>query len=267
MSDEDRSTRVDAEPMAEGEGVLEARDIHVDFDGVRAVDSVDVRLNRGETLGLIGPNGAGKTTLVNAITGFQRPTQGRVLVDGIDVTRWKPARLAEVGVVRTFQAIRVFPRLTVLENVEVGALKHTRRRATARQRAVELVSIWDLDRYASHRASTLPHGAQRRLGLARAIATRPRYLMLDEPAAGLSEAESDQLVSGIRAYQESSQAGVLIIEHDMRVIMGICDRIHVLDFGKTILVGTPRETRASADVIAAYLGHQATDETDTARRC
>jgi branched-chain amino acid transport system ATP-binding protein len=233
---------------------LRGHRILVDFDGLRAVNDVDLALARGETLGLIGPNGAGKTTLVNVMTGFQRPTSGRVEVDGIDVTGWNPARLAATGVVRTFQGIRVFRKLSVFENVEVGALNGQRNRGEARRRASEVISMMNLEDRASQPAMALSHGEQRRLGLARAFALQPRYLLLDEPAAGLSEAESDELVRSIRAFHEMTHAGVLLIEHDMRVIMGVCDRIHVLDFGRTLKVGTPDGVRADAQVMTAYLG-------------
>jgi branched-chain amino acid transport system ATP-binding protein len=239
---------------------LRAHAIHVAFDGVHAVSDVDLTLAKDETLGLIGPNGAGKTTLVNALTGFQRLTGGRVELDGVDVTGWSPARLSVAGLVRTFQGVRVFPNLTVLENIEVGALKHVKKRATARRRAVEGVGVMGLEDVASVPAGALSHGTQRRLAMARAFAAAPKYLLLDEPAAGLSEGESDALVQTIRWFHGSADAGVLIIEHDMRVIMDVCDRLHVLDFGKTLMVGTPDEVRSDANVITAYLGGERADD-------
>lgn len=239
---------------------LNAHAIDVAFDGVHAVSGVDLTLNKGETLGLIGPNGAGKTTLVNALTGFQRLTGGRVELDNVDVTGWSPARLANAGLVRTFQGVRVFPRLTAFENVEVGALKHVKSRSDARRRAAEGLAVMGLDQFSSVRAEALPHGTQRRLAMARAFAAAPKYLLLDEPAAGLSEGESDALVRTIRWFHDSSDAGVLIIEHDMRVIMGICDRLHVLDFGKTLTVGPPEQVRSDAEVITAYFGGAHTDD-------
>jgi branched-chain amino acid transport system ATP-binding protein len=243
-----------------GASTLHAQSVRVAFDGVRAVDDVDLTLETGETLGLIGPNGAGKTTLVNGLTGFQRLTSGRVVMDDVDVTGWSPFRLASAGLVRTFQAVRIFPNLTVFENVEVGALKHVKKRAAARRRAAEALSTVELDDVATALAGTLSHGMQRRLALARAFASGPKYLLLDEPAAGLSEGESDALVRTIRWFHSASNAAVLIIEHDMRVIMDVCDRIHVLDFGKTLMVGTPEEVRSDAEVITAYLGGDGGDD-------
>jgi branched-chain amino acid transport system ATP-binding protein len=233
---------------------LKADQIRVDFAGVAAVDHVDLELSGGEVLGLIGPNGAGKTTLVNALTGFVRPTSGSVFVDAVNVTDWAPHRLVGLGVVRTFQGVRIFPELTVLENVEIGSLGAGGRRGRARQAALENLNRFHLLGMASRSAGTLSHGEQRRLELARVTAMRPRYLLLDEPIAGLSEAEADHLMSFIQAFRQSSGASVLIIEHDMRVIMSLCTRIQVLNFGRTMMIGKPAEVRHDADVIAAYLG-------------
>ena len=233
---------------------LEARDIHVRFGSVAAVTGVDLALNKGETLGVIGPNGAGKTTLVNAMTGFVDLTEGSVFLDGDEVSALKPFVLARRGVVRTFQGVRIFRDLTVFQNAEVGSLGMGVGRRLSRKRAEEALEAVDLIKSRFDRARVLPHGAQRRLELARAFAMQPYYLLLDEPAAGLSERESDSLMDSIRGFQAGSGAGVLLIEHDMRVIMGLCDRIQVLDFGRTITVGRPAAVRADAEVIAAYLG-------------
>jgi branched-chain amino acid transport system ATP-binding protein len=235
---------------------LEARDLAVHFEGVKAVDGVDLVLRRGEILGLIGPNGAGKTTFVNALTGFQRLTAGRVSLDGVDATGWSANRLARAGLTRTFQNVRPFPRLTVMENVEVGAVGTGLGRREARSLARELLARLGLARRAHERASGLPHGEERRLGIVRALASRPRYLLLDEPAAGLNEVEADALVAALGAVRDDFGCGLMVIEHDMRVIMTLCERVQVLDYGRTLAVGAPAEVRQNDAVLTAYLGHR-----------
>jgi len=239
---------------------LEASGVKVHFEGVRAVDGVDLRLERTEILGLIGPNGAGKTTLVNALSGFQRPTAGRVTVGGADVTGWPPHRLARRGLSRTFQNIRLFPFLTVYENVEAGALSTGMRRREAVSLTNELLERFLLDDKRDYDARALPYGDEQRLGIARVLATRPRFLLLDEPAAGLNEVESEELARTLREIHETFRCGLMVIEHDMQVIMSLCDRIQVLDYGKTIAVGTPAEVRSNPVVLAAYLGTEGTEE-------
>lgn len=226
----------------------------VHFDGVTAIDGVDFDLARGEVQGLIGPNGAGKTTLVNALTGFQPLTAGRVILGDSDVTGWSPHRMARAGVARTFQTGRSFPALTVLENAELGAVGTGVRRSEARSRAREALGDVGLTDRADELAHSLSSGEERRLEVARALAMRPRFLFLDEPAAGLNEAESDRLAATIRELPARLDCGVLIIEHDMRVIMGICQRLLVLDHGIAISRGTPEEVRSDPAVITAYLG-------------
>jgi branched-chain amino acid transport system ATP-binding protein len=226
----------------------------VHFGGLRAIDGVDLRVDRGEIFGLIGPNGAGKTTLVNALTGFQPPTAGRVYVDDTDVTGWRPARLARVGVVRTFQNVRLYARLTVRQNLELGAIGVGERRATARAFADELLERLALGSHAHADAEGLPHGIERRVAIARALAARPAFLLLDEPAAGLNESESADLVATLSAVRADFGCGLLVIEHDMSVIMRLCERIQVLDHGRTISLGTPAEVRADEAVLTAYLG-------------
>ena len=215
---------------------------------------MNLEFHSGEILGLIGPNGAGKTTLVNAVTGFVARLEGSVFLDGREVSELRPFLLARRGLVRTFQGARIFRDMTVLQNAEIGALGMGAGRRMSIRHAEEALEMVDLIDARHQRARVLTHGAQRRLELARAFAMSPDYLLLDEPAAGLTERESDSLMDVIRAFQASSGAGVLLIEHDMRVIMGLCDRIQVLDFGRTITVGQPAEVRADAEVIAAYLG-------------
>jgi ABC-type branched-subunit amino acid transport system ATPase component len=241
-------------PRAGGSEILEGRGVSVHFEGVKAVDDVDFTLGRGEILGLIGPNGAGKTTLVNVVTGFQRPTGGTVFLSGVDVGGWPPHRLARNGLARTFQNIRLFSDLTVLENVEVGGVGMGMRRRVARKQALELLDGVGLVHKATERASALPMGDERRLEVARALATCPVFLLLDEPAAGLNETESDELVTAVRGIRNRLGCGVLVIDHDMRVIMRLCERIQVLNYGRTISVGRPEEVRNDPAVIDAYLG-------------
>lgn len=233
-----------------------AEGIHVDFDGVKALDDVGIDLREREILGLIGPNGAGKTTLVNVLTGFQRPDSGSVRLDGKDVTGWSPSRLARHGLARTFQGSRLFKELTVAENVEVAALGVGAGPREAIHRRTTLLELLSLTAVGEMRADSLPYGAQRRLEIARALAIKPQFLLLDEPAAGLSEPESEELVRSIRIFRDDYGCGILIIEHDMQVIMGVCERIHVLDYGKSIKEGTPEEIRTDEAVLAAYLGPQ-----------
>jgi branched-chain amino acid transport system ATP-binding protein len=233
---------------------LTAREVTVEFDGLTALADVDLSLERGEILGLIGPNGAGKTTMVNVLSGFQRPTAGQVVIEGEPMTGARPDRVARKGVARTFQSVRVFPALTVRENVEAAAVASGSNRRNARTVCDSLLDRMGLWSQATKSADALPHGDERRLGIARALATRPRFLLLDEPAAGLNEAESDELVTRIRAIRDDFECGVLLIEHDVRLMMDVSERIQVLDYGKTISVGTPQEVRHDPRVIAAYLG-------------
>jgi branched-chain amino acid transport system ATP-binding protein len=243
-----------ADEPTQAHGRVEAVGVAVHFEGVRAVDGVDLTLERGEILGLIGPNGAGKTTFVNALTGFQPLTGGSVSINGRDVTGWTASRIARQGLIRTFQSVRLFPRMSVLENVEAAAVGNRMRRGAARQFAGELLERFGLAERAYDSGTALPHGQERALGIARALAARPRYLLLDEPAAGLNEAEGDVLIGAMREVRDEYGCGLLIIEHDMRVIMRLCERIQVLDYGKTLAVGLPEEVRKNPAVLTAYLG-------------
>ena len=237
---------------------LEARDIRVHIRGVKAVDGVDLGLRRGQILGLIGPNGAGKTTLVNVLAGFQRATGGRVVLGDEDITTWEPSEIARAGVVRTFQDVRLFAALTVFENVEAAAVSTGATRRSARELSWAILERVGLDGLAP-RASALPHGEQRLLAIARALAARPRFLLLDEPAAGLDEGESDELVGALAAIRDAFELGLLVIEHDMRLIMKLAESIQVLDYGRTIALGTPAEIRRDPAVLSAYLGAKAVD--------
>lgn len=241
---------------------VRASDIAVAFRGLRALDGVTFQLRVGELIGVIGPNGAGKTTLMNVLSGFVAPSKGRVCVDEADITRVPPFRRVAMGVVRTFQNVRPFRDLTVTENVQVGAVATGTSVREAEAHAREILSLVGLAQFAAVKAGELAYGYERRLALARALATRPSFLLLDEPAAGLSARETDNLMTVIESVRSSLRCGISIIEHDMRMIMGLCERIQVLDHGKTISEGTPREVRADRVVREAYLGSD--DATATA---
>jgi branched-chain amino acid transport system ATP-binding protein len=230
------------------------------FEGVRALDDVTTEVRRTEVVGLIGPNGAGKSTLVNVLSGFDAPTSGTVELDGEDVTRWPAHRRGRAGLARTFQHSRSFRNLSVRENVEIAAIGTGTGPREARRRADELLELLGLDRRAGDSASSLPHGDERRLGVARALATEPRYVLMDEPAAGLTEAEVPAFAAVVRAVRDDHEAGVLLIDHNMALIMDVCDRIQVLDQGRVLAEGTPADIRANLDVAAAYLGESAVAE-------
>jgi branched-chain amino acid transport system ATP-binding protein len=224
------------------------------FIGLTAVDHVSLKLEQGEILGLIGPNGSGKTTLINIITGLLPLDEGKLSVDGVDITGKPAHQIARAGVSRTFQTIRLFRDLTVLENVEVAAVSAGMRRAKARQFATQLLEEMDLSEWSELLASALPYGLERRLEITRALATQPKYLLLDEPAAGLNEEESDELLQVLAPIPEKKHLGMLIVDHDMRLIMRLCHRLHVLSYGKTIGEGTPEKIRTIPAVVQAYLG-------------
>ncbi|MDI2099096.1 ABC transporter ATP-binding protein [Ruicaihuangia caeni] len=238
---------------------LEANGICVEFDGVRALHEATVEVRRGEIMGLIGPNGAGKTTLVNAISGYQNFSRGRVTIDGVDASSWTAPARARGGVVRTFQAVRVFRELTVRENIELGAIGVGSSSASGTALADELMEMLDLHSQADVAAGNLSYGYQRRLGIARSLAAKPQYLLLDEPAAGLSEEESVVMSHVLRDIRDEFGCGMLLIEHDMPLVMGICDRITVLNFGEILATGTPAEIRNNRSVVEAYLGSEVTN--------
>jgi branched-chain amino acid transport system ATP-binding protein len=236
---------------------LSADALEVSFGGLAAILGVNLTVRRGEIFGLIGPNGAGKTTLVNCLTGFQKPTSGRIRLDRIDVTGWRPERLRKAGVARSFQAGRLFRDMTVLDNVEVTAVGLGLARRQAAAAAMEMLIWIGLADKADTIAGSLTYTDERRVGIARALMLSPTFVLLDEPAAGMSDSECDELMRLIAEIPGSFGCGVLLIEHNMRVIMGISERIHVLDGGRSIAEGNPREIRGNEAVIAAYLGNYA----------
>ena len=239
---------------------LRATAVSRSFEGIEALREVTVELHRHEVVGLIGPNGAGKSTLVNLMSGFDTPTTGTIELDGHDVTRWPAHRRGRKGLARTFQHSRSFRNLSVRENVEIAAIGVGAGSREARRRAGELLHLLGLEARADAPAAALPHGDERRLGVARALATEPHYVLMDEPAAGLPEAEVPEFAAVIRAVRDDHEAGVLLIDHNMALIMDVCDRIQVLDQGRMLASGTPGEIKENLDVAAAYLGESAVAE-------
>jgi branched-chain amino acid transport system permease protein len=241
--------------------VLEAVDVSKRFGGVHALRNVSLRLREGDVVGLIGPNGSGKTTFLNCLSGVFPPSTGRVALDGRPIPRRGHA-VARRGVVRTFQNIRLFGWLTALQNVEVGALGAGRaRRGTSRRHALQTLAQLGIERLADRYAGTLSYGDQRRLEIARALAAHPRFLLLDEPAAGMNEGESAELGKAVQGIRKERGCGVLVVEHDLRLIMRICDHVVVLNEGEVIASGSPTVVRTDPAVVAAYIG---TDDTGNA---
>lgn len=239
-------------------GALIVRGLTKDFAGLRAVDDVSFTVQPGEIMGLIGPNGSGKTTTINVITGLLRITSGSVHLGPLDMTGWPSHRIGRAGLARTFQIVRLFKDFTVRENVEVAAVasggargKQAADRATRALQQLGILHLADLP------ARVLPQGEERLVEIARAIATRPKFLLLDEPGAGLNDAEIETFLPTLLRLREAIECGIVIVDHDMRLIMNLCDRIHVLNYGKTIGVGTPEQIRNEPAVIEAYLGAEA----------
>jgi len=229
-------------------------DVSVEFSGLRALDGVSMSISPGEILGLIGPNGSGKTTLVNAITGQVPIAAGRILCGEADITGFSPREVSLRGVARSFQVVRLFNNLTVIENVEAAALAHGNGRRASRDKALNLLAEFGLEARAEDLAIGLSYGDKRRVEISRALAADPKYLLLDEPAAGMNEAESAALLSILQKLPRTSGLSLLIIDHDMRLIMRLCDRLHVLATGRTIAEGDKDNVRTNPVVIEAYLG-------------
>jgi branched-chain amino acid transport system ATP-binding protein len=251
--------------------ILETRHLGIDFGGLNAVDDFTIAVGRTEICGLIGPNGAGKTTIFNLLTNVYKPTRGSVLVDGYDTLNMSTCQVNKLGVARTFQNIRLFREMTVEENVLVGlhnSMKYTladsmlrlpgywKAEKAAHEKALELLSIFDMQDMAALPAGSLPYGAQRRLEMVRALSTNPGILLLDEPAAGMNPSETADLMLNIRKIRDTFNIAVMLIEHDMNLVMGICEGIAVLNYGRIIAKGTPDEIKANPVVIEAYLGRQ-----------
>lgn len=249
--------------------ILECIHLGVDFGGLRAVDDFTLTIGRTEIAGLIGPNGAGKTTIFNLLTKVYQPTRGTIMLDGVDTSGKTTAQINRMGIARTFQNIRLFNNLSVEDNVKIGVHNQEKysmaegvlrlpgfwkREKAAHERALELLSIFDMQHMAEWKAGSLPYGAQRRLEIVRALATNPSLLLLDEPAAGMNPSETHELMENIVKIRDTFQIAVMLIEHDMNLVMGICEGICVLNFGKVIAKGTAEEIQADPVVIEAYLG-------------
>ena len=249
--------------------ILEVHRLGIDFGGLHAVEDFSIMLGRTEISGLIGPNGAGKTTVFNLLTNVYQPTHGVILIDGIDTRGKKTCQLNQLGIARTFQNIRLFSKLSVEDNVKIGlhnacqsSLAASMLRLPsywsaekkAHETAMELLSIFDMQHMASWESGSLPYGAQRRLEIVRALATSPKVLLLDEPAAGMNPSETAELMQNIKKIRDTFHLAILLIEHDMNLVMGICEGIAVLNYGKIIAKGTPDEIKSNPLVIEAYLG-------------
>ncbi len=249
--------------------VLDVRNLGIDFGGLTAVDKFTLTIGATEIAGLIGPNGAGKTTIFNLLTNVYQPTRGTILLRGVDTKGMTTAQVNRMGIARTFQNIRLFGSMSVLDNVKVGmhngikcsfasSILHTpryyRSERIAKERCMELLDFMGMADLAQQRAGSLPYGAQRRLEIVRALATNPAIILLDEPAAGMNPSETTELMEHIRIIRDTFQIAIMLIEHDMNLVMGVCEGIAVVNYGKIIAKGTPDQIRTNPEVIEAYLG-------------
>lgn len=249
--------------------MLDVKNLSISFGGLKAVDDFSITIEKGQLYGLIGPNGAGKTTIFNLLTGVYKPDGGRILLDGKDITGHKAIQINQAGIARTFQNIRLFKELSVFDNVKVGLHNHHKYSTLSGilrlpsyykvekemdERAMELLKVFDLDKEFDYKASNLPYGKQRKLEIARALATEPKLLLLDEPAAGMNPNETAELMKTIRFVRDHFDMTVLLIEHDMKLVSGICERLTVLNFGHMLAEGPTSEVLSNPEVIKAYLG-------------
>ena len=249
--------------------MLDVKNLSISFGGLKAVDDFSITIEKGQLYDLIGPNGAGKTTIFNLLTGVYKPDGGRILLDGKDITGHKAIQINQAGIARTFQNIRLFKELSVLDNVKVGLHNHHKYSTLSGilrlpsyykvekemdERAMELLKVFDLDKEFDYKASNLPYGKQRKLEIARALATEPKLLLLDEPAAGMNPNETAELMKTIRFVRDHFDMTVLLIEHDMKLVSGICERLTVLNFGHMLAEGPTSEVLSNPEVIKAYLG-------------
>lgn len=249
--------------------MLEVNNIGISFGGLKAVDNFSVTIEKGQLYGLIGPNGAGKTTVFNLLTGVYKPDTGHILLDGVDITGKSTIEINQTGIARTFQNIRLFKDLSVLDNVKAGLHNHHKYSTIEgilrlpkyykvekemNERAMELLKVFDLDKECDYKASNLPYGKQRKLEIARALATDPKLLLLDEPAAGMNPNETAELMDTIRFVRDNFNMTILLIEHDMKLVSGICEKLTVLNFGQVLTQGETSEVLNDKRVITAYLG-------------
>ncbi|MGL4345719.1 MAG: ABC transporter ATP-binding protein [Cellulosilyticaceae bacterium] len=249
--------------------LLEVQNMSVNFGGIKPVSDLTLHIEPGELVGLIGPNGAGKTTVFNLLTGVYTPTEGAIIFDGVPIHKLKTHQIVKKGITRTFQNIRLFKEMTVLDNVKVafdnelkyncvqGILKlaqYKKEEARIEKEALELLKIFELDAFANELSMNLPYGKQRKLEIARALAGKPKLLLLDEPAAGMNPNETQELMHTIELIRNRFDIAILLIEHDMHLVMGICERLVVIDYGEVIARGTPTEIQSNPKVISAYLG-------------